>query len=166
MIELPKVVSDFTAFIDGRGLAGRINEAKIPAIGLVTEEHTAGGMGGTVDIWMGLVEKMETEVTVDGMSAAFTEGLGRSDFPLTLRGVLVNDDVTEQAIFQTRGLYKKAEFGDLKRKDKGSQKLMATLSYFKATIGSVEIVEVDVINKIFIVDGVDRFAEHRAALGL
>lgn len=163
--KLPLVIKDFTGFIDGVGMAGRLQEGKLPKIALVTEEHTAAGMGGTVDLGMGLLEKLEAELTMDGLSSDFSKKLGDPDGALTLRGAISDGFTTEAAVFQMRGLFKEAEFGNMKRKDKGTTKLMVTLTYFKATISGVEITEVDVINKIWRVHGVDRFAEQSAALG-
>lgn len=165
MVKLPKIIRDFTSFQDGVGLAGRCEEATIPDIDFVTEEHTAGGMGGTVDLWMGLMAKMESEITLTGMSSDFTRQLGKPDGTMTHRGDLSDGKVSEAAIFEMRGLFKKGTFGSMKRKDKGQTKVMASLTYFKATIGGREVVEIDVINKVCRIDGEDRFAESRANLG-
>jgi P2 family phage contractile tail tube protein len=165
MVKLPKIVRDFTGFIDGTNYAGAINEGKIPDIEFVTEEVSNGGMGGTVDVWMGLVAKLETELTIEGLSAEFMAQLGNPDVGLTLRGDLTDGTETQAAIFQMRGLIKKSEIGNLKRKDKGTTKVMGTLTYFKATIGGQEVAEIDVINKVCKINGTDRFAESRAALG-
>lgn len=165
MAKLPHVIKDFTGFVDGVGFAGRIQEGKLPKIALVTEEHTAGGMGGSVDIGMGLLEKLEAELTMDGMSADFTKMLGQPDGGLTLRGSISDGYTTEAAVFQMRGLFKEVEFGNMKRKDKGTTKLAVTLTYFKANIAGVDVTEVDVLNKVWRVHGTDRFAEQTAALG-
>lgn len=165
MAQLPKIIKDFTAFIDGFGMAGRLEEGTIPKVALVTEELALAGMGGTVDASMGLLEKMESALTMVGLSSDFTRMLGAEDGGLTLRGAISDGSETQAAVFQMRGLFKEVEFGSMKRKDKGSTKLMATLSYFKANIGGVDVIEVDVVNKVFLVHGVDRFADQRAALG-
>ena len=165
MAELPKIIKDFTGFIDGVGMAGRLDEGKLPKIALVTEEHVAAGMGGTVDLGMGHLEKMEAELTMFGLSSDFTKMLGDPDGGLTLRGAISDGVTTEAAVFQMRGLFKEVEFGNMKRADKGSTKIMVTLTYFKTNIGGVDVLEVDVINKVWRVHGVDRFAEQSAALG-
>ena len=41
-----------------------------------------------------------------------------------------------------------------------------TLEAFKETIGGVSVTEIDVINMVRMVGGVDRLAEQRAALGI
>jgi len=165
MAQLPKIIKDFTGWIDGVGLAGRLEEGTLPKVALVTEEIVLAGMGGTVDGSMGLLEKMESALTMVGLSSDFTKMLGSEDGALTLRGAISDGSETQSAIFQMRGLFKEVEFGSMKRKDKGSTKIMATLSYFRATVENVEVLECDVMNKVFRVHGVDRFAELRAALG-
>jgi len=165
MAQLPQFVKDFTAYLDGAGLAGMIDEATLPSISLETEDHSAGGMGGTVDIWMGLIEKLEVYLTMTGLSSSFTDQLGNPDTAITNRGVISDGQTTSSAIFQMRGLFKKVEFGALKRKDKGSTKITATLTYYKVTIADKVIIEIDILNKVFVRNGVDLFTEHRKALG-
>jgi len=164
-IELPKLVTDFTAFIDGVGASGIAKEATIPDVMLKTTEHIAAGMGGVADMSLGYLEKMESTLKMDGLSAKFAAQLGKRDAMLTLRGSLSDGFETQAAIFQMRGLFKKLGLGTLKRDDGGETEYMVNITYFKATIGGKEIVEVDIINKTWIVDGVDRFAEQREALG-
>lgn len=166
MAQLPKTVRDFTAFIDGTGLAGRIKQATLPTITLSTEEHTAGGMAGTVDVFMGKADKMEIELEMDGMSDEFLQGIGDPDFPITMRGAISNGGRKESAIFETRGLFREAELGNLTRSDKGMTKLKSTLSYFKATIADRVVYEIDVLGGRLIVDGKDLLQEQRAALGI
>ncbi len=165
MAKLPHVIRDFTSFLDGGDLAGIIDEATLPDIELVTEEHTAGGMGGTVDIWMGLLAKLQTELTMTGLSNSFTDQLGNPNTALTNRGEISDGVTTSAAIFTMRGLFTKVEFGSMKRKDKGSTKISATLDYYKVTIADKVIIEIDVLNKVFIRNGVDLFADSRKALG-
>jgi P2 family phage contractile tail tube protein len=39
-------------------------------------------------------------------------------------------------------------------------------AYYQLTIDGKEIIEIDIINMVLKVDGVDRLAEHRKAIGL
>ena len=165
MAELARIITDFTAFIDGVGMAGRVAEGQLPKIALQTEKLRAGGMGGSKAISMEMLEDLEAMLTMEGLSADFTKMIGDDDGQLTLRGAISNGGSTQAAIFQMRGLFSEAEFGAMKRGDKGSTKLKVDLNYFKATIGGVEVLEVSIFPKMFKVHGVDRFAESRAALG-
>lgn len=165
MARLPSTVRDFAAYAEEVGYAGRCDELKLPEVALATEEYRAGGLGGTVDLPMGHLEKMEAEMMLSGLDPEYTRVLGQEDGALTFRGS-IGDGFTEgEAIFEMRGFFKKAAFGDLKTGDKGSTRLTCNVRYFKATIADVVVLEVDIINKRWVVDGVDRFAAQRAALG-
>lgn len=165
MAQLPKSLVDFTAFVDGVGKAGKVTEGAPPKVALLVEEHIAGGMGGSVDIMMGAVEKMETTVTMSGVEADYYRHIG-STIGMTYRGT-TNDGETEQAVIhQMRGLVREADGDAMKRKDKGSTKNTMTVEYYKLTIGGVVIMEVDVMGKKFIVDGKDLWAQQRANLGI
>lgn len=59
---LPKILKNFTAFVDGRGYAGRIDEISLPKLAIKTEEYRGGGMDIPVSIDIGM-EKLEAELT-------------------------------------------------------------------------------------------------------
>lgn len=165
MATYPLIVKNIDGFIDGKSYAGLIEEMKVPDVGFETEDLLAGGMGGTKEISMGAVEKMDAEFTINGVSTDMMRQLGRQDGQLTARGAVSDGTRTVPAIYQMRGLFKKIEQGDLKRKDKGSTKLMANLDYLRVVIDGSEVVEVDIMGNRFVVNGFDHFAADRAALG-
>ena len=41
---LPKILKNFSAFVDGRGYAGRVDEITLPKLTIKMEEYRAGGM--------------------------------------------------------------------------------------------------------------------------
>ncbi len=160
----PHSLVDFSAFVDGVGLAGKVTEGAAPKVALLVEEHLAGGMGGTVDIMMGAVEKMETTVSMSGVEADYYSRIG-SEISMTYRGATNDGESTRAVIHQMRGLVREADGDALKRKDKGMVKNTMTVEYYKLTINDKVILEIDVMGKSFIVDGKDLWAEQRAALG-
>lgn len=46
------------------------------------------------------------------------------------------------------------------------RRVVEPLGYYQLTIDGKEVIEIDVINMVMKVDGVDRLAEHRKAIGL
>jgi len=50
--------------------------------------------------------------------------------------------------------------------NKTSLKVMMTLTYYKLQHGSRVVQEIDAVNMIHVIDGVDRLAQQRAALGI
>ena len=65
-----------------------------------------------------------------------------------------------------RGRYKEIDGGDTKQGDSSTTKVPFSPTYYKLTINGEELIEVDTINMIERVNGVDLLAAHRTAIGL
>jgi P2 family phage contractile tail tube protein len=63
------------------------------------------------------------------------------------------------------GRYTEIDFGNGKPGDNSTHKYKVGCSYYRLIVDGVDWIEIDLINMIFIVFGVDRYAEIRAALG-
>lgn len=165
MSRAPNTLRNFNAFVEGVSFAGETNELKPPLIGEDVIEHLAGGMGGPEDIPTGFMKKMELEATFDGLTATMLAQLGNEDASITFRGGYSNGgDVTAVEI-QTRGFYRETDLGSMKPKDKGATKVMATLHYCKMRIGSDLEIEVSTRDRIYAINGVNKFAAINAAIG-
>lgn len=164
MAQLPHSLVDFSAFVDGVGRAGKVTEGGAPKVTLLVEEYIAGGMGGSVDIMMGGVEKMETTISMSGVEADYYRHIG-GNIGMTYRGATNDGESTKAVIHQMRGLVREVDGDAMKRKDKGMVKNTMTVEYYKLTIDGTVILEIDVMGKKFVVDGKDLWADQRAALG-
>ena len=67
---------------------------------------------------------------------------------------------------QTRGRFTELDPGSAKVGDDTSHKYTLKNTYYKLTINSEEIIEIDVLNMIYKVAGVDVLEKHRANIGL
>lgn len=161
---IPKTLKNFTMFVDGFGYAGKVTEGAPPKLALETQEFNGGGGGGTVDIPMGSVQKMEFEWTLAELNPDVIGLFGQSDVPVTFRGVQGAEN--DAVIIETRVLMREVDQGSWKRGDMSALKIAATATYFYEEIASQVVVEIDVENMIFIAGGFDHMAEIRAALGL
>jgi len=65
-----------------------------------------------------------------------------------------------------RGRHKEYDGGENKQGESGTTRMSTECAYYQLTIGGKEVIEIDVINMVMKVDGVDRLAEHRRAIGL
>lgn len=163
---LPKTLRNFIAFIDGFGWAGVIEEGMPPKLALVTEEYEGGGMAGPVDLDMGSVAKLEGELTFAEYNPSILGHFGKVDLPITLRGAQTADGTTESVIWQMRALIRELDPGTLKRGDGARLKLAYTASYLKLTVAEQEVIEIDQVNMIRKVGGVDQLDDQRRALGI
>lgn len=167
---LPRKLKNFNLYNDGNSYMGVVGEFTQPKIAAQMEDWRGGGMLGPVKIDMGL-EGMEAEFSVGGLVTQIIRqfGIPRVDgVLLRLVGAYQRDDGSAPQSVETvmRGRYQEIDMGNAKAGEDTEHKAKMPLSYYKLVVdGRVEM-EIDMINSVFIVDGIDRYAEIRAAIGL
>ncbi|WP_209316138.1 phage major tail tube protein [Haematospirillum jordaniae] len=163
------VLKNINLFVDGRGYAGQISEYSPPSLALVTEDFRAGGMDAPVKIDMGM-EPLETSFSLISYDrdvlALFGVAEGKN-VPLTARGALESWDGTVKPVVHTmRGKITKIERGAWSAGQKPTLGVTLCLEYFKEEHGGQTVHEIDVINMIRKVNGEDRLAQIRSAIGV
>ncbi len=167
---LPQKLKNYNLFNDGNSHLGVIEEFTQPKIVIAMEEWRGGGMLGPVMIDNGL-EAMVAEWTNGGMVRQTLRqfGISRVDgVLLRLVGAYQADDGSgvDTVEIVMRGRHQEIDMGNVKAGGETQHKQKFPLAYYKLSInGRVEI-EIDLLNSVFIVDGVDRYAEIRSAIGL
>lgn len=169
---LPRKLKHLNLFNDGNNWQGLVESLTLPKFTRKFEKYRGGGMPGAVDIDMGLDDgALDTEFTAGGMEALLFKQMGTA----TVDGVMLRftasiqrDDTAEvQAVeLVVRGRHKEVDSGELKTGESNSTKVSSTNTYAKLTIAGEVLYEVDIVNMIHIVDGVDLMDAHRSALGL
>ncbi|MFT4327273.1 MAG: phage major tail tube protein [Wolbachia pipientis] len=165
---LPKILKNFTAFVDGRGYAGRIDEISLPKLAIKTEEYRGGGMDIPISIDIGM-EKLEAELTFAEYDSELFRLFGlinNNAVSLTLRGGLQANNEAESVVVNLRGLFKELDCGSWKPAEKATLKCTVAANYYKLTIDGKELIEIDAENMIRKIDGVDQMASMRTALGI
>lgn len=164
-----KILKNFNLFVDGRGSAGNIEELKLPTLALKDEEFRAGGMDAPVDVEMGQ-EKMEASFILTGYDSQTLAlwGVGpQAQVPLVARGALESlDGAVEPVKVTMSGIIKSVEPGAWKAGEKSSLTFTVALRAYKYEQNGVTIDEIDVINFVRKVGGVDRLAAQRNAIGI
>ena len=81
-------------------------------------------------------------------------------------GVNQNDetDTLDTVEVTVRGRHEEIDMGESKPGEGGEFKTKSSLVYYRLDWNGRTIIEIDVLNMVFMVDGVDRLAEMRAAL--
>ena len=163
------VLRNVNLFVDGRGYAGSVEEVNLPKLTVATEEHRAGGMDAPAELDMGL-EKLECDWSASAIDADLLKAWGVAPgnrLPVTFRGALESEDGAVKAVeVRVRGHLKEVDWGTWKPGEKAPLKCMLAVRYYKFTHDGSVIHEIDVDNMKRIVNGVDRLAEQRAALGI
>ncbi len=163
------VRKNFNLFVDGIGYAGLVEEVNPPKLTLKTEDFRGGGMNGTIKLSMGM-EAMESDFSLISYDRNLLSLFGvveGQDSSFILREVLESFDGTTTAIAHTmRGKVTAIDPGTSKAGDKPTLKLTLTPSYYKIQHGATVVQEIDVVNMVHLVNGVDQMAAQRAALGM
>lgn len=163
------VRKNFNLFVDGTSYAGQVDEVTPPKLTLKTEEYRAGGMNTPVKLGMG-TEVMDADFTMVAFDRKVLAlfGIAEGQFvQFTLRENLESYDGTATPVIHSmRGKITEFDQGTVKAGDKPAIKVALNLSYYKLQHGDVVVQEVDAVNMIHIVNGVDIMATQRANLGI
>ncbi len=166
---LPKKLKNFILFNDGRGYLGETPEVVPPKLTRKTEDYRSGGMNGPIKLDQGM-EGMELEWTAAGyLREVFAQwGILKHDgVALRFTGACQAEDAAVMAIeIVARGRHTEIDSGKAKAGDNTEIKIKTSLSYYKLSVDGQPVIEIDFVNLVEIVDGVDRLAEIRKALGI
>jgi P2 family phage contractile tail tube protein len=165
---MPKILKNFNLFVDGRGYAGRAEEVSPPKLTIKTEELRAGGMDAPAAIDMGM-DKLEAGFSLVEYDPELLKQFGLvsgNGVQLTLRGALVDDTTATPMVIGLRGMFTEIDMGKFKAGDKATMQCSVACRYYSLEIDGRKLIEIDVDNMTRVIDGVDKLAEIRAALGI
>ncbi|HBP8838309.1 TPA: phage major tail tube protein [Escherichia coli] len=169
---LPRKLKHLNLFNDGNNWQGIVESLTLPKFTRKFEKYRGGGMAGAVDVDMGLDDgALDTEFSIGGMESLLFKQLAKTTadgVQLRFTASIQRDDTGEvQAVeLVVRGRHKEIDSGELKTGESNATKVSSTNSYAKLTINGEVLYEVDTINMVEIVDGLDLMEAHRHAIGL
>lgn len=167
---LPAQLKNFTCFVDGDSYQGEIEEVNLGKLAEKVVTIDAGGLMGEVDVPVGL-EKFEVELKSAGLADRLLDKFGGVGVAANLFRFVgaYQEDVeggVQSAELVVRGRIPELDPGSGKARDKTSWSTKISGVYVKWTIGGRVRIEIDWLNCIYVVNGVDRYAQIRAAMGL
>ncbi|MFQ2439972.1 phage major tail tube protein [Aeromonas caviae] len=169
---LPRKLKHLNLFQDGENWIGVAEDYTPAKLSQKFEAYRGGGMMGAANIHMGLDDgALDTSFTFGGAEAALLKRMGLAKIDgvaLRFAGSFQRDDTGEVVAVEIlqRGRFKELDRGTFKSSDNTQSKVSMVNTYYKETMNGVVLCEIDLINMIWIVDGVDLMAEHRQAIGL
>ncbi len=167
---LPRKLKNMNSWGDGNSWLGEVAEITLPKLGRKFEGYRGAGMDGEVQIDMGQ-ENLEMEIKSGGfLKQAYNSfGLTTIDaMQIRFAGAYQADDVNgvNSVEVVVRGRYQEIDGGTSKPGDPTEQTDKFACCYYRLTIDGRDIIEIDIMNLICKVNGVDRLAAQRAAIGL
>ncbi|HEY0626696.1 MAG TPA: phage major tail tube protein [Allosphingosinicella sp.] len=168
---LPRKLKNMMVFHNGVAYVGEATSVTLPKLARKLEEYRAGGMDGPVGIDMGQDGLLELEHAYGGFMREIIRGFGVTEADgemLRFVGAYQRDDSGEvdRVEIVARGRHQEIDPGEAKPGEDTEFKVKTVLAYYKLEVNGVEEVEIDVLNMVFRVGGVDRLAAQRAALGI
>lgn len=163
---IPRILKNFNVFVNGTGLAGLCDEAEIPEVKIKSEEHRSGGMDGVFEVDMGM-EAMKAKLTFSEPLPEVITALGAGT-RIQLRGSYVRDtDQSRVAVIvelQARG----SSFGGgtLKAGEKAQTTSEFYVDYYRYNLAGDDLIEIDVVNMVRNIGGVDQLAGIRADIAI
>ena len=166
-----KLVS-FEVFKGGNRKLG-MADVTLPNIKPKTSTLSGAGIGGEIEMpTPGQTESMELEINWRTINEDLTELAAMEAQDLELRGANEQFDagtgklVTQAIKINVRGLPKGADLGAFKPADHTDSKTTLEILYLKVTIDGTRKIEIDKLNYIHFINGVDYLDGVRKALGL
>ncbi|CAE1142825.1 phage major tail tube protein [Serratia sp. Tan611] len=167
---LPKKLKYLNLFNDGFNYMGVVSSLTLPKLTRKLEKYRGGGMNGAASVDFGLDDDaLVVEWTMGGIDELVLKQWGQVDaVPLRFTGSFQRDDSGDVSALEVvmRGRHKEIDSGDFKQGEDTETKVSTDCTYFKLSIDGKELIEIDTVNMIEKVDGVDRLAAHRKAIGL
>lgn len=166
---LPFKLKNFNVYNDGFSYLGEATEIELPKLKMKGEAYRGAGMIGEVDVDMGL-EKLELTATYGG----FVVGVLRQFGLVGVDGAMLrfigayqsdSDGQALSAELVVRGRHSEFDAGSAKAGEDTETKVTSTLSYLKWTVNGAVEVEIDVLNGVYRIGGVDRYEAIRAIIG-
>jgi uncharacterized protein len=166
------VLSNANIYMEGNNFAGKAKEIELPEIELKMEEFDALGLYGTPELPNG-IEPMEGTITWSSFYREVAEKV--ADFSkatnMQVRGSVEEFGTNGRSnivpyVVTMRAIFKKNPLGSFATKELAEFESDISVYYVKQVYGGRTILEFDVFNNIYKVNGVDLLARFRTNLGL
>lgn len=166
---MPRKLKNLNLFNDGDSYIGQIVEVKLPTLTRTMEDYRGGGMNGPIKIDQGQ-EAVELEWKCGGMMRGVLDQYGvprHNQVMLRFAGAYQRDDTGDVDAVEVvvRGRHEEIDAGTAKPGDDTEFSVKTACSYYKLSINGATVIEIDLQNMVEIVNGVDRLADQRRAIG-
>lgn len=168
---LPKKLKYFNVYVNGTSFIGEVESFTPPKLTRKFETYRGAGMPSGIPIDLGYEDDaLNVEWSIAGLAQSLLKQHGGTMNGVTLRFAGAyqkddSDDFVKVEIIVT-GRHKEHDRGELKQGETHATKITTQCTYYKETIDNEEVIEVDLLNMVDKVHGVDRLAQARQAIGI
>ena len=159
-------------YFDGTSWLGKILEVEAPDVISLQSEVKALGMFGQFELPTG-IDKMVQKLKLASYDADVFGVMGDFTKPhsIQIRGNVetwgsAGRASQTPAVLYLTGMFKKFPGGAFKQHENTEFETELNILYFKSVLNGADMLEVDILNNIYKVKGVDLLADFRANLGI
>ncbi len=169
---MPRKLKNLNLFNDANSYLGVVKSVTLPPLGRKMEAYRGGGMNGPVKADLGFSDDgIQFEWKTGGLDLIVLKQFGAvnaSGIGLRFTGSFQQDDTEEISAVEVvmRGRHETIEMGDAASGEDTEHSITTTCTYYKLIVDNEEIIEIDLLNFIEKVDGVDMLEKQRVALGI
>ncbi|MGN8124554.1 phage major tail tube protein [Pseudomonas sp. 22082] len=169
---LPRKLKNLNLFNDANSYVGVVKTVTLPPLGRKMESYRGGGMNGPVKADLGFSDDgIQFEWKTGGLDLISLRQFGAvnaSGVALRFSGAFQRDDTGDVSAVEVvmRGRHETIEMGEAQPGEDTEHSITTTCSYYKLVVDNEDIIEIDLLNFIEKVNGVDMLEKQRAALGL
>lgn len=168
---MPSVLKNLNVYNDGNSYLGELQSFTPPKLSRKMEAYRAGGMIGSVKIDYGLDDDaMKAEWSVGGYMRDLLKqygAVGVAGVQLRLAQAYQRDDTEEVTAVEIvmRGRHSEVDRGEGKAGEKTEWKIVTECVYYKETHDGEVLIEIDLLNPLHMVGGIDKVKAIRTAIG-
>lgn len=168
----PRKLKNLNLFNDGNSYLGVVKSVTLPPLGRKMESYRGGGMNGSVKADLGFSDDgIQFEWKTGGLDLIALRQFGSvnaSGIMLRFSGAFQQDDTGDVSTVEVvvRGRHETIEMGDASPGEDTEHSITTTCSYYKLTVDNEDIIEIDLLNFIEKVNGVDMLEKQRNAIGI
>ncbi|WLH64818.1 phage major tail tube protein [Pseudomonas sp. FP2300] len=169
---MPRKLKNLNLFNDANSYLGVVKSVTLPPLGRKMEAYRGGGMNGPVKADLGFSDDgIQFEWKTGGLDLIALKQFGTvnaSGVALRFTGSFQQDDTAEVSAVEVvmRGRHETIEMGDAQPGEDTEHSITTTCTYYKLIVDNEEIIEIDLLNFIENVNGVDMLEKQRQALGI
>ena len=156
------------AYVDGQSYLGRVDEFEPVNLQIETEGFRAGGMDVEVPLDTGM-EQMEINLKLRGVHRQTLEQFGKatSDTRIEVRGALEDyDGNVTQISYNMVGMITELPTDAIQgRGEVPMTTITMGLNFYEIKVDGDEVIYIDALNMVRRINGVDRLADIRTAIG-
>ncbi len=165
---IPEKINDANTYMEGNKMIGVAASVTLPEVNMKTSPVSGMGINGEIDSpAIGLFEGMEQEIQFNTLYSSFADMLSPlKTVNLTFRAAQQVYDKTGGYAFKglrvvEMGRVKKFNPGKIEKGESMEATVTLELTYLLIENDGKKLVEIDKLNSVYVVDGVDMLAEIR-----